>query len=46
MTPDAHSNRPLGSPLALHKRQVDPLDTLTEAFDFGHRYSEVKRLIL
>jgi len=46
MTPDAHLNRPLGSPLALHKQQVGPLDTLTEAFDFGHRHSEVERLIL
>ena len=46
MTPDVHLNRSLGSPLALHKRQVDPLDTLIEAFDFGHRHSEVKRFIL
>ena len=46
MTPDAHLNRPLGSPLSLHKRQVNPCDTFAEAFDFGHRHSEVERLIL
>jgi len=46
MAPDTNLNRPLGSPLSLHKRQVDPLDTSTEAFDFGHRLSEVERLIL
>jgi len=43
---DAYLNRLLGSPLALHKRQVDPLDTRTEAFDFGHRHSEPERLTL
>jgi hypothetical protein len=46
MTPDAQLNRPLGSPLSLHKRQVDPLDTLAEAFGFCHRHSELERLIL
>ena len=30
MTSDAQLNRPLGSPLALHKRQVDLLDTSAE----------------
>jgi hypothetical protein len=46
MTPDAHLNRPPGSPLALHKRQVDPFDTPVEAVDFGQRHSEVDRFIL
>ena len=46
MTPDAHSNRLLGSPLALHNRQVDPLDTSFEAVEFGHKHSELVRLIL
>ena len=46
MTQNIHLNRPPESPLALHKRQVEPLDTLTEAFDFGHRHSEVERLII
>ena len=46
MTPDAHVNRPLGSPPPLHKRQFDTLDTSTEAFDFGHRHPELGRLIL
>lgn len=35
MIVDIQLNRPLRSPLALHKRDVD---TLTEAFDFGHRH--------
>jgi len=34
MTPDARVNRPVGSPPAVHKRQVDSLDTLAEAVDF------------
>jgi len=46
MTSDAHLNRPLGSPLALHKRQVDPLDTSVEAVKFCHKHSEIERLIL
>ena len=46
MTPDAHLNRPLGSPLTLQKRQVDPLDTSSEAVEFGHKHSELVRLIL
>jgi len=46
MTPDTYLNRPLGSPLALHKRQVDPLDTFAEAVEFWHRHSELVRLIL
>jgi hypothetical protein len=46
VTSDAYLNRPLGSPLALHKRQLDPLDTLTEAVEFCHRHSELVRLIL
>ena len=46
MTPDIHLDRPLGSPLALHKRQVDPLDTSTETVEFWHRHSELVRLIL
>jgi hypothetical protein len=46
MTPDAHLNRPLGSPLSLHKRQVDPLDTSVEAVEFCHKHSELVRLIL
>ena len=46
MTPDAHLNRPLGSPLSLHKRQVDPLDTSVEAVEFCHKRSERVRLIL
>jgi len=46
MTPDAHLNRPLGSPVSLHKRQVDPLDTSVEAVEFCHRHSELVRLIL
>jgi len=46
MTPDAHVNRPLGSPLALHNRQVDPLDTSVEAVEFCQRHSELVRLIL
>ena len=45
MTLDAHLNRLLGSPPPLHKRQVDPLNTSTEAFDFGHRYFELECLI-
>ena len=44
MTPDVHLNRPLGSPLALHKQQVGPLDTLTEAFDFRVSMAEIERL--
>jgi hypothetical protein len=43
---DAYSNRPLGSPLSLHKRQFDPLDTPAEVFVFCHRHSELERLIL
>ena len=46
MTPDTHLNRPFGSPRSLHKRQVDQLDTSTEAVEFGHRHSELVRLIL
>ena len=46
MTSDAHLNRLLGSPLALHNRQVDPLDTSVEAVEFWHRHSELVRLIL
>lgn len=34
MTPDVHLNRSLRGPLALHKRHVDPLDTLGEAVKF------------
>ena len=45
MTPDDHLNRSLGSPLSLHQRQVDPLDTPTQAFGFCHRHSELVRLI-
>lgn len=33
-------NRFFGCPLSLHKLQIDPLDTLTEAVEFGHRPSE------
>jgi hypothetical protein len=39
-------NRPLGSPLALHKRQIYPRDTLAEAFGIEHGHSELERLIL
>jgi len=46
MTPDANLNRPLGSPRSLHKRQVDPVDTSSEAVKFGHKHSELVRLIL
>ena len=46
MTSDAYLNRLLGSPLALHNRQVDPLDTSVEAVEFWHRHSELVRLIL
>jgi hypothetical protein len=46
MTPDARFNRPLGSPTAFHKRQMYSRDTLAEAFGFGHRHSEIERLIL
>jgi len=37
---------PFGSPISLHKRQVYPRDTLTEAIGFCHRRSELVRLIL
>jgi hypothetical protein len=43
--PDAYLNCPPGSPISLHKRQVDPLNTLAEAFGFGHRHPKVDRLI-
>ena len=46
MTPGPYFNRPARCPIPLHKRQVDPRDTFAEAFDFGHRHSEVERLIL
>jgi len=43
---DAYLDRPLGSPISLHKRQAYPRDTLAEAVDFCHRHSELVRLIL
>ncbi len=46
MTPDAQLNRPLGSPLSLHKRQVDLLDTSVETVELCHKHSELVRLIL
>jgi len=46
MTPDAYFNRSLGSPPALHKRQIYPRDTLAEAFYLGYGHSENERLIL
>jgi len=30
-----------GRPLALHKRQVDPVGSLAEAVEFGHKQSEL-----
>jgi len=46
MTPGARLNRPLGNPLSLHKRQLDPLETPAEALGFCHGHSELERLIL
>ena len=45
MTPDTNFNRPAGSPIALHKRHVDPVDIVAEAVGFGHRHFELDRLI-
>jgi hypothetical protein len=45
MTANFLFNRPAWSPISLHKRQVDPRDTFAEAFDFGHKHSEVEHLI-
>jgi hypothetical protein len=39
-------NRPLGSPLALHKRQIYPRDGIAEAFVIKQGLSENERLIL
>ncbi len=39
-------NRPARRSISLHKRQVDLCDILVEAFDFGHKHSDVERLIL
>jgi hypothetical protein len=41
-----HFNRPAVSPIALHKRQVDPVESVAEAFEFGHEHFELERLIL
>jgi len=46
MTADPYFNRPARRSISLHKRQVDPRDTFAEALGFGHRHSEVERLIL
>jgi hypothetical protein len=46
MTADPYFNRPSRRSISLHKRQVDPRGTFAEALGFGHRHSEVERLIL
>jgi len=46
MTADPYFNRPSWSSISLHKRQVNSRNTFAEAFDFGHRHSEVECLIL
>jgi hypothetical protein len=46
VTSDADVNRPLGSPLALYKRQIYPGDTFAEAFEIEHGHSDIERLIL
>ena len=46
MTADPYFNRPARRSIPLHKRQVNPRDTFAEALGFGHRHSEVERLIL
>ena len=46
MTADPYFNRPERSSISLHKRQVNPCDTIVEAVEFCHRHSELVRLIL
>lgn len=41
VTADPYFNRPARRLISLHKRQVDLHDSFAEAFDFGHRHSEV-----
>ncbi len=41
MTPDAQLNRPVGSPLAPHKRQIYLGDSIAEAFGIKHTFSNL-----
>lgn len=42
----AYLNSLIGRSLALYKGQVNPHDSIAEAFDFGHEHSVFEHLIL